>query len=58
MREEIMKHYLIKAVESVMTYKTPKKIMEFIQKEILIQNPPYNVNNHERRQYGSNEPLS
>lgn len=41
-----MKHYLIKAVETVTIYKTPKKIVEFIQREILIQNPPYNVNNY------------
>ena len=41
-----MKHYLIKAIEAITIYKTPKKIMEFIQREILIKNPPYNVDDN------------
>lgn len=36
-----MKHFLIEAVELVTTYKTPKKVIEFMRKDILIQNPPF-----------------
>ena len=38
-----MKHYLIKAVESVTIYKTPVAILEFIKKEIILKNPPYDT---------------
>lgn len=41
-----MKHYLIKAVETVVIYKTPEKVLKIIEREILIKNPPYDVNNY------------
>lgn len=37
-----MEHYLKEAVDSVTIYKTPIVILEFIEKDILIKNPPYN----------------
>lgn len=37
------KHYLTEAVDSLPIYRTPEKILEFIEKEIIIKNPPYDV---------------
>lgn len=44
-----MKHYLTKAVEAVTIYRTPEKLLKIIEREILIKNPPYDVNNYKRR---------
>lgn len=42
-----MKHYLTEAVDALPIYKTPEKIIDYIEKhknDFLIKNPPYNGN--------------
>lgn len=36
-----MKHYLTEAVDALPIYRTPEKILEYIQKQVVIKNPPY-----------------
>jgi len=36
-----MKHYLTEAVEKLIIYKTPEKILKIIERDLLIKNPPY-----------------
>lgn len=37
-----MNNFLIIAVEKLLTYKTPDKIVKYINADLIIQNPPYN----------------
>jgi hypothetical protein len=40
-------HFLTEAINLVLVYKTPQKIIEYVEKhknDYLIQNPPYNDN--------------
>jgi tRNA1(Val) A37 N6-methylase TrmN6 len=41
-----MKHYLKDAVDKLFVYKTPKKIIKYVEEhkfDFLIKNPPYEV---------------
>lgn len=44
-------NFLKVAVDELLTYRTPKKIVDYIEAEkmkAIIGNPPYNVNGHYR----------
>ena len=36
-------HFLLKAVNELPVYKTPEKILKFIESETTIKNPPYDT---------------
>jgi hypothetical protein len=38
-----MNNFLIIAVDKLLTYKTPDSIVKYINLQLIIQNPPYNV---------------
>jgi hypothetical protein len=38
-----MKHYLIEAVDKLPIYKTPEKILKYIEMQIIIKNLPYDT---------------
>jgi len=44
-----MKHYLIEAVDQLPIYKTPEAILEYIEMQIIIKNPPYDTERKSKR---------